>query len=267
MNRYGKIYSIIIFLFVISISQLVLFKKTGYCEDAIKNESGVDITRHSIMVDFMSDRSKCYPDTSVTRGVVHLLPSLHMIRCFSKLNEVKNGYATYSYVLSGDRNASGNYQKLINEIYYHTAFDAAGGLKNYNVFLIPGVCNKGVGYTNYKPDYEASLMILDIFKRCANVNKFKDAGPYIITMYEPIRSDSSEKIFDMLYLDLTGLNPAAYSDFIDGYKTSLEESKISGIGRLRSLRLDLLRFALLLEDSMGFAKIAQGYFIGSNNQK
>lgn len=256
-----------IFLFVISMSQLVLFKKTGYCDEAIKDESEVDITRRPIMVDFMSDKSQCYPDTSITRGIGHLLPSLHMIRFFSNHNEVRNGYATYSYVLSGDRNASGNYEKLIKEIYNHTASEAAGGLKNYNVFLIPAVSDKCGNYINYKPDYGASLVIMDTLRRYVNINKFKDAGPYIITMYEPIRSDDSDKIFDVLYLDLTGLNPAAYSDFVDGYKASLEENKISGIRRLQSFRLDLLRFALILEDSIGFAKIAHADFFKNKNEK
>lgn len=267
MKRYSKVYFSMIFLYVISIGQLILFKKTGYCDDVIKGESEVDITRRHIMLDFMSDKSKCCPDTSITRGVGQLLPSSHMIRFFCKHDEVGNGYATYSYVLSGDRNASGNYEKLIKEIYNHTTTEAAGGLKYYNVFLIPAVCNKGGGNINYKPDYEGSLVILGILKRCVQTNNFKHAGPYIITMCEPIRSDSSNKIFDVLYLDLTGLSPAAYSDFIDGYKTNLEENKISGMRRLQSFRLDLLRFALILEDSIGFAKIAHAEFLKNKNDK
>lgn len=267
MNRYIKVYFAITFLFVLLVSQLILFAKKGYCDDVIKDENRVYITRRNIMIDFMSDRSICFRDTSVTRGVGHLLPQSHMISFFRGFNEVKKGYATYSYVLSGDRNASGNYEKLIKEIYNHTASESAGELKNYNVFLIPAVSDKGRWYTNYKPDYEVSLVILDILKRCVKVNEFKGAGPYIVTMYEPIRRDGSNKILDVLYLDLTDLNPVAYSDFIDGYKASLEKRKISGIERLRTFRLDLLKFALILESNLGFAQVAQAYFIENKDER
>lgn len=61
---------------------------------------------------------------------------------------------------------------------------------------------------------------------------------------------------DILYIDLTNMHPTAIPELVSTYKRKILKDNLSGIEKLRSLRVSLLKILLITEDSIGFARTA-----------
>ena len=176
------------------------------------------------------------------------------------LNGEKPGYATYSYVLTGrsviTSEAPTRYLELIKAVKEQSTPDSLipSTLRgSYNLFLIPSVINPHT--SDDEPNYGVSKRLLD------NISiKLSKAllhqGPYIITLYKPVGAGNPDAIADILYVDLTGVQPAAFPEFVRVYKNHVSNEQIHGIQKLASLRAKLLNLLLITEECIGFAKVA-----------
>jgi len=177
------------------------------------------------------------------------------------LNDEKYGYATYSYILTGQSTANQNnktrYLKLIEAVTGRSKPDQLikSSLRGYyNLFIIPSVKEKHTG--NDKPNYSLSRQLLDNISIKTPQHLFNQSGPYIITLYKPIGEGDPNTITDILYVDLTNVEMAAFPEFVRSYKSHIANQQIQGIEKLNSLRANLLNLMLVTEECIGFAKIA-----------
>jgi len=172
-----------------------------------------------------------------------------------------HGYATYSYVLVGrdefNQDAISLYLKLISAIQGSTVevLSLPNNVRaaNFNLFLIPAIGKKGD--VSPEPNYELSKLLLTALSASSPEN-FDSPGPYIITLYRPISFRKQDDLADILYIDLTNLHPTAIPEVVSTYKRKILEENISGIDKLRSIRLSILNTLLITEDSIGFARAA-----------
>ncbi len=201
----------------------------------------------SILVILIIGCSKVYNTGNPSTSRAHVWKYLH------SYNDENDGYATYSYVLVGNKNNE-IYLTLVEEIQASTPH--GDSINNYisssylNLFLIPVIFNSAA------PNYELSKALLTILSVYSPVDFSNRPGPYIITLYNPINSKKNEEIADILYLDLTGISPKAISEIIRTYKAKVLKDQPDGIEQLQSLRLSFLNLALIAEESIGFAKVA-----------
>ena len=188
-------------------------------------------------------------------------PTAHAWQYLYSYGGEEYGYATYSYVLVGrDKNNQAVislYCKLIKSIQSSTvsaySLPKEVSKANFNLFLIPIKNNISTG--TQEPNYELSKLLLTALST-KMPSKFSAPGPYIITLYKPIRFGKHDEVADILYVDLTNIHPAAIPEIVRAYKNKILEKDLSGFEKLQSLRLSLLELALIAEDSIGFAQAA-----------
>ena len=184
-------------------------------------------------------------------------PTAHVWEYLHSLGTEHSGYATYSYILSG-RNGSERYADLVRLIQRSTA--EASELEDIllpeelNIFLIPAL-NTG-NATGNSPDLRFSQQVLTVLSARSPLD-FNRPGPYIVTLYHPLgQYTRRDQIVDILYVDLTNIHPGAVAEVVRTYKQTVLKKELRGQEKLRSLRLSLLKFAFLAEDSIGFARTA-----------
>ncbi len=184
-------------------------------------------------------------------------PTAHVWEYLHSLGTEPSGYATYSYILSG-RNGSERYADLVRLIQRSTA--EASELEDIllpeelNIFLIPAL-NTG-NATGNSPDLRFSQQVLTVLSARSPLD-FNRPGPYIVTLYHPLgQYTRRDQIVDILYVDLTNIHPGAVAEVVRTYKQTVLKKELRGQEKLRSLRLSLLKFAFLAEDSIGFARTA-----------
>lgn len=188
-------------------------------------------------------------------------PLSHVWQYLQFYGEEELGYATYSYVLVGrdgsNEKSTSLYYELVNTIKASTV--NAENLRDIvsnsslNLFLIP--ISDTSSTERKEPNYELSKTLLSLLSTTSPL-KFSRPGPYIITLYQPISLDNGDKIADILYIDLTGAHLKAIPEIVRTYREKVIDEELSGIEKLKSLRLSLLNIALHAEDSIGFAKSA-----------
>lgn len=188
-------------------------------------------------------------------------PTGHVWQYLFSYGDEDYGYATYSYVLVGrdesNQEATSLYFELVKAIQGSTVEadrmteDASMG--NFNLFLIPATDIMGVA--SHKPNYGLSKLLLSALSTSSPL-KFSRPGPYIITLYQPISFGHQDDVADILYIDLTNMHTVAIPEVVRTYKNKILDENLSGIEKLRSLRLSILNIALITEDSIGFARAA-----------
>ncbi len=195
-------------------------------------------------------------------------PSTHAWQYLYSYGGEEPGYATYSYVLVGrgeaNEKATSLYYELVKAIHGSTiSATSLGGVggghvsKNrLNLFLIP--IGKPDGFEYNKPNYELSKLLLTALSVELPLDLSRP-GPYIITLYQPISAANTGNTADVLYVDLSGVHTKAIPEIVRTYKGIVMEEEITGIEKLKSLRLSLLSIALLAQDAIGFAKTAYGH--------
>ena len=119
---------------------------------------------------------------------------------------------------------------------------------HFNLFLIPATDNMSVA--SHKPNYELSKLLLSALSTASPL-KFSRPGPYIITLYQHISFGKQDDVADILYIDLTNMHPVAIPEVVRTYKNKMLDENLSGIEKLRSLRLSILNIALITEDNIG----------------
>jgi len=190
------------------------------------------------------------------------MPPKHVFswQCLYSLNGEKSGYATYSYVLTGrsatNSNALARYLKLIEAVKEQSTPDSlitATSRGSYNLFLIPSKNDSNTA--DCKPDYGLLKQLLDTIS-IKSGKAFPDSGPYIIALYKSIGAGDPKTVADILYMDLTGVHPAAFPEFIRSYKNHVSTEHIRDIKKLRTLKGTVLSTMLIFEECIGFAKVA-----------
>jgi len=188
-------------------------------------------------------------------------PTAHVWQYLYRYGGEQSGYGTYSYVLVGrdenDETASSLYLELVKAIRGSTASaeDVAGHVPRaqLNVFLIPATGDREA--ESHEPDYELSKLLLASLSAASPLT-FSRPGPYMITLYKPISFGQGDEVANILYFDFTNMPPAAIPEIVRTYKEHILDEDLDGIEKLRSLRLSLLKIALVAEDSIGFAQVA-----------
>jgi len=188
-------------------------------------------------------------------------PTGHVWQYLFTYGEEEYGYATYSYVLVGrdesNEVATSIYFELVKAIQGSTVradtIPEDTSKFHFNLFLIPAKDN--MRDEPHKPNYELSKLLLSALSTSSPL-KFSRPGPYIITLYQPISFGHQDDVADILYIDLTNVHPTAIPEVVRTYKNKILDENLSGIEKLRSLRLSILNMALIAEDSIGFARAA-----------
>lgn len=175
------------------------------------------------------------------------------------LNDEKPGYATYSYVLTGQSaknpDLPSRYLKLIEAVKGQNTPDSlvpSTRRRFYNLFLIPS--GKKPYPADNEPNYGLSKLLLDNIS--IKLSKALLDGPYIITLYKPVGEGNPNAIADIFYVDLTRVHPAVFPLFVRVYKSHVSSEEIHGIEKLFSLKAELLNLMLITEECTGFAKVA-----------
>jgi hypothetical protein len=186
-------------------------------------------------------------------------PAAHVWARLGGYGEEEEGYATYTYVLIG-RDKSHNatwhrYNTLITAVKSSTAESSptTADKSLLNLFLIP--VSAGEGLNAAAPNDKLSIELLTALST-AFPGKFENPGPYLITLYKPIRYGRPGQIADILFVDLSKMHEKAIQEVVRSYKTKIIESKFQGKQKLEQLGLSLLNGAFTFEDSYGFVKIA-----------
>jgi hypothetical protein len=202
-------------------------------------------------------REQNHPGQRVMMQQSFMRPAAHVWEYLHALGTEPEGYATYSYIVTG-RHGSEKYLDLVKLIQRSTA--GASEMvdillpEELNIFLIPAI-NTG-SETGIKPDLRFSQQVLTVLSARSPLD-FNRPGPYIITLYHPIGKYSRrDQVVDMLYVDLTNVHSGAVAEVVRTYKQTVLKKELRGQEKLRSLRLSLLKLAFLAEDSIGFARTA-----------
>ncbi len=185
-------------------------------------------------------------------------PTGHLFAYLEDYGAEYEGFAIYTYVLTGSVNSEDpvtqKYNELVETIVNSTAhYDTSSQYldeSKYNLFVIPAEWD-----STYKADLRLSQELLLAFSS-QNRDLFSNPGPYLITIDKPIRFGYESDTTDMLIADLTYLQPAAIPELVREYKSNLVNQDLDGIEKLRSLRINILNGALIVEENLKFAKIA-----------
>lgn len=196
-----------------------------------------------------------------TSAPIESPPTGHVWQYLCSYGDEDYGYATYSYVLVGrdesNQDATSLYFELVKAIQGSTVeadrIPEDASTVHFNLFLIPATDIMSVA--SHKPNYELSKLLLSALSTSSPL-KFSRPGPYIITLYQPISFGHQDNVADILYIDLTNMHPVAIPEVVRTYKNKILDENLSGIEKLRSLRLSILNIALITEDSIGFARAA-----------
>jgi len=188
-------------------------------------------------------------------------PTAHFWQYLYSYGGEEGGYATYSYVLVGrgeqDTKAVSLYFELIGAIQSSTtASDLIPdevSRNRFNLFVIPATGD--AERATPRPDFELSRLLLTTLSSTSSLS-FSQPGPYIITLYEPISFGEEGGTADILYVDLTNLPSAAIPEFVRTYKEQVLSERLEGIEKLESFRLSLLKWTLIAEENIGFARAA-----------
>lgn len=195
-------------------------------------------------------------------------PTEHFWQYLYAYGGEERGYATYSYVLVGrseqDARAVASYYELIRAIQSSTAssdlIPENVSLDRFNLFVIPATGD--AGRAEPRPDFGLSKLLLTTLSSISPVS-FSQPGPYIITLYEPISFGEAGNTADILYVDMTNLPVAAIPEFVRTYKNHVLNEQLEGIEKLQSFRLSLLKWTLIAEENIGFAKAAYAELKGA----
>ncbi|MBA4142849.1 MAG: hypothetical protein H0X43_07550 [Nitrosospira sp.] len=186
-------------------------------------------------------------------------PTAHVWATLPSYGEEEEGYATYTYVLIGrDKSHKATwhrYNTLITAVTSSTAKNSTmmADKSLLNLFLIPVSAREGQNPTS--PNDKLSMELLTALST-AFPGKFDNPGPYLITLYQPIRHGRPGQIADILFIDLSKMHEKAIQEVVRSYKTEIIKSEFHGTQKLEQLALLLLNSALSVEDSYGFVKIA-----------
>ncbi len=207
-----------------------------------------------------------------------ILPYAHGWQYLYMLDFEKNGYATYSYVLVGrDENnqaTAKRFKELIKSIQSSTVqigtISKHINIASLNIFLIPLKFPYNIPdwkdlsillHSSYKDDsklelnYELSKLLINALSIASQLD-FSRPGPFIVTLEYPIHFGEPGETKHLLYTDLSKIDIDAFPEIVQVYKTRIIEDHISGIEKLKSLKIALLNMGLTIEDSMGFAQVA-----------
>lgn len=189
------------------------------------------------------------------------------------------GYAVYTYLLfnSTEKNASTMEGKRYDTLLRALLLDVktadigtgAGWRKDEtNIFIIPLITrniDKDTVLEKYdftiSQKYLAVLQSsvknqLDLLKRLQH-----RPGPFLISLYEPLPRLQGKNATKMLYLDLTDMPADGLRQVLDIYKVRLEAEPMRNVEKLKeSLRLLLLKYALLLDENLKIVDVALARF-------
>jgi len=181
-----------------------------------------------------------------------------------------NGYAVYSYVLLGTENgiSAKLYSQLLSDI-KSVKVKVNEGISEkerslLNVFMIPSLLDENSDI--FLPDIELSKSIINKLSVNAKFS-FGNAGPYIISVAGPIKTNENKSIETVLYVDLTGVNEKAFPEIVNAYEQYLFKENIIGINEFEAFRLSLLSFFLHIEDNIGIASSVYADVIDSFTKK
>jgi len=184
-------------------------------------------------------------------------PKYHAWSYIESIGDEPSGYGMYSYVFAGrpldsDQSHSRRYAALIASIKGVTPegqqieqTEIPRG--EVNIFMIP------TGSSDQRGNQDISKILATLM--AATDQRFRRPGPFIVSLYHPIRAASGESN-DMLFADLTNTRVRAIPDLVRIYKNRVSETELAGIEKLKSLRLSLLNSLLIAEESIGFATAA-----------
>ncbi|NTU54411.1 MAG: hypothetical protein HGA97_12110 [Chlorobiaceae bacterium] len=239
--------------------------RSGFVRDSV-SISGIDARQHNYYNNQYNASRNPISSAVVEKNAAGggSVPKSHTAKLCISFEDIDDDYATYSYVLCGRIDAYEKYKLLIDEIYENTPHSPALSHWNYNLFIIPCKIGQYGLPDKDKPNYQFALDLLEMLRLETRSDKLNKSGPYIITLYKPIRKEYSGDVADILYLDLSGINPVAYRSFVAEYKSRLLQNKLSGINRLKSFKLDLLTITLFTEECIGFAKVAYGKLLSAD---
>ena len=141
-----------------------------------------------------------------------------MGQSLSRYGEEEEGFATYTYVLVG-RDSShqatwARYNSLIKAIKSSTAENSPTRTADkslLNLFLIPVV--GGEGQDSTLPNDKLSMQLLTALST-ALPGKFENPGPYLITLYKPIRHGHPGEVTDVLFVDLSKKHERAIQEVV-----------------------------------------------------
>lgn len=193
----------------------------------------------------------------------------HLWANLRRYGEEEEGFATYTYALVG-RDSShkatwARYNTLIKAIKSSTAEDSPTRTADkslLNLFLIPVVGGEGQDSTS--PNDKLSIQLLTALST-ALPGKFENPGPYLITLYKPIRHGHPGEVTDVLFVDLSKKHERAIQEIVRRYKVAIIESKLEGKKKLDDLLTSILSWALTVEDSYGFVRVAFAEVQNSSN--
>lgn len=82
-------------------------------------------------------------------------------------------------------------------------------------------------------------------------------GPFLISFYEPLPRLQKKEVGKMLYLDLTDMPADGMRQVLDAYRERLNAGPLTNMERLKeSLKITLMRYALILDDNLKIVEIA-----------
>lgn len=184
----------------------------------------------------------------------------HFWDYLSEYGKEEEGFATYTYVLIGrDKSHKATWTRYINLIGAITSSTTEKPLAQIadksllNLFLIPVV--GGEGQDARSPNDKLSIELLTALST-ALPGKFEKPGPFLITLYKPIRYGRPGEIANILFVDLSKMNDKTNKEVVRAYKSAVTKSEIKGEEKLQLLLIRILDTAFMVEESYGFVKVA-----------
>lgn len=214
-----------------------------------------------------SDVESSRPLDGITKGGISGypwgLPTTHAWQFLDTFGAEDSGYALYTYVLtsrsSTDSDTANRYKKLVAIIQSSTTPMTSLGSEidrsQLNIFLIPGRTSSG----NNQLNQELAKTLLTAISLNSKKN-FSGRGPYLFSIHQPVQQNQSGSLVDIFYVDLTNVDEKAFAELVHVYKDHLIDSKVIGVDKFHSLKINLLNTALIFEASIGFVKTAQASF-------
>jgi hypothetical protein len=188
------------------------------------------------------------------------------------------GFAVYTYVLfNSDHPDAGTtegmrYESLLKAVLGDVRSVEQGTVAGWprqetNIFCIPFVSRapqKSEALEKY--DFNLAGKYLGILQASVRNNPklFNSlqhrAGPFLISLYQPMSQLQGKPATKMLYVDLTDMSPGAMREVLDAYRQRLDAGPLRNQERLRnSLKMVLLKY-ILWTDNIGIVDVAFARF-------